>query len=382
MAEFQELIEDVREDISIAQFLQAEAGERAVRASAQNTNPKYLKALGEAAEFVGKVMQGRIPMRKLAEALTTSDFPVLFGDVMDRVVLADYRTYPSDYRDFLRVGTVRDFRQVERYRMFDGDISLVEVPEHGDYAEATVAEGSYTFKVRKFGRAFKLTWETFINDDSDALRVFPQKLSRAAILSEQRFASSLYVANATLFNSTHGNAGTAELSIDNLIAAYNTMVKFTDQNGEPIMNMPRYLVVPPALAMKARQIVGSNQVLMTTTANVAQPTSNPMYGALEVKVDPFMPVIDSTNGHTSWYLIADPAYGAIAEVAFLSGYEDPQLYQRNTNATRLGGTDAVPMSFADDTLAFKVRHVFGGMHSNAVDGWKFGYWSTGAGSGS
>src|SRR5690606_41289068 len=94
--------------------------------------------------------------------------------------------------------------------------------------------------------------------------------------------------------------------------------------------------------------------------------------------DPYIPVIDTTNGHTSWYLFSDPRRIHAAEYAYLRGYEQPQVFKRAPNAMRLGGGQ-VEEDFDTDSTGYKVRHVVGGSHANAAGGWRAAYWSDGSG---
>ncbi len=387
--EFLNLIESIQAEAATVQRLfAAEAGDQSVRnlRRRRQDDPRYMAQLTEAARFYGDVLSGKRPLWQFKEAMSTSDFPILFGDTLDRLVVADYRAMPSSFRLFLRVGTVADFRTVDRYRVSDGDQRLDQVPQGGNYPAGSLDEAGMSFKVNKYGRTFNLLWEALVNDDLDALRSVPTRMARAALRTEQHFASSLYVANTTLFTVGHVNKGTAKLTPDSLVAGWNALVVIgVDANGEPIFNMPRYLVVPPVLELKARQIVGSMQLAYAggdsaaASVAVAYATDNPMQGRLEVQVDPYLPVVDPTNGNTSWYLLADPDNGHVAEIAFLRGYEEPGLYMKASNQVRLGGgpADVMEGDFETDAVHYKVRHVVGGAHANALDNWRFGYWSDG-----
>ena len=50
--------------------------------------------------------------------MTRSDFPLLTGDVIDRMALARYNNFPSPWRQFCVVkNNLRDFRTVRRIAM-------------------------------------------------------------------------------------------------------------------------------------------------------------------------------------------------------------------------------------------------------------------------
>lgn len=385
MPEFMQLIETMRaEEASIQRLFGSEGVQ--VRRHPRRDTPQYKRNLLEAMKLVRNVMEGVTPLYRLQEALSTSDFPTYFGDTLDRMVVQEYRAAPSDWRDFLKVSRVRDFRTVDRYKMSDGDQRLQQVAEGEAYPVGDRDESSYSFSVNKYGRRFRLLWEVMVNDDLEALRNFPSLMARAAKRTEDYFAASLYVNNTTLFSTTHSvngtnysNKDTAALSLTALEAAYNAMVAYPgDANSdgyiEPIFNAPVFLVVPPQLKITADKILRSDLNFINTTE------TNVLRGEMQVKVDPYMPIVDTTNGATSWYLFADPGNGHAAEVAFLRGYEEPGLFQKTSNQVRLGGggpTDPMEGDFETDAVEFKVRHVVGGSHANAIGGWRFAYFSDG-----
>lgn len=357
--------------------------------------PQYAKKLGIVAKFLKEVYAGRQSMERLQEAMMSSEFTALLGDTLDRILLAKYASYDPTYRQFMRTRTVRDFRAVGSVRRHGGR-GLQAVAEGETYPQAALQESDYSYSVSKYGQTYELTWEMFINDDLDAFRDLPNDMADDAIQEEMRFASSLYVANATLYDSAHAvgsdtfdNTGTAALALASLEAAFNTMLGFpgdTRKDGEvkPINNMAVYLVIPPVLWLTALKILGSMQVqwsggdASSSVAAVAYPTNNALTGRLTVIQDPYIPIIDPTNGPTSWYLFSEPSRIHAVEVGFLRGYEQPQVFERSPNARRLGGGEnAMDGDFNNDGRGYKIRHVFGGSHANATGGWRGTYFSDG-----
>lgn len=99
----------------------------------------------------------------LREALTTSDFPYLFGDVLDRQVLAAYKAVEPVWKAFTRAGTVkRIYPQVGGYRfaITGGGQYLGEVAEKGEYLASDRDETRYSVYVKKYGRQFDISWES------------------------------------------------------------------------------------------------------------------------------------------------------------------------------------------------------------------------------
>ena len=370
MAEFLELIETIQADEASTSRLFSGDGRR-VRG--RNADPKYKTSLAEAARFVADVFAGRRPLSRLQEAMSTSDFPLLFGDIMDRQLLAAYREWPTGIMQIARQATVRDFRTVERYRIDGGGAVLDKVKEHAEYPEGQVDEAKYSYRVEKRGRKLPWSWEAMINDDLDALQQSPSILAAAARRSEEKFLTDLFVGTTgpdTTFFHAANNAnvvtGNPALSVASLQTAFTVLAAQRDADGNPILIDMAYLVVPPALEVTARNILNATQVEVTEaggTANQKLIAANWMRNRVTLVVDPWIPVIaSSSNGNTSWFLFAAPSGRPAIEFGKLRGHEEPAIFVKEPNARRVGGGPVDPMDgdFDTDAIEYKVRHVFGG----------------------
>jgi len=321
----------------------------------------------------------RMHEARLEEAITTSDFAYLFGQVIDRQLLANYKAVYADWKSYVKMSTVPDFNTVRREKLHGSDHHLDEVPEKGEYHATTPTNCRYTYNVKKYGRQFDVSWEAIMNDSLGAFNDIPQRFATAALRSEARFVTGLYAAstgdgNASLYGATITdcgqditNLGVLPLTIANLETTMQLMTQQTDPNGEPIGIMPKHIVVPPALEFTARAILTSAVKQWTEVgagAGIPVPTTNvvPQMG-LQLHVDPFLPIIDTTHGSTAWYLFADPSQGAAVEFAYLRGYESPEVVMKASNKVSTGGGGlASPFSgdFETDNIMYRVRHVFGG----------------------
>ena len=313
---------------------------------------------------------------ELREALTTSDFPYLFGDVLDRQVLAQYKATDSTWKNYVKTSTVpRLYPQIGGYRfaITGGDQRLALVAEKGEYLASDRDETRYTLYVYKYGRQFDISWEAMINDDLDALKDTPMRFAKAAIRTEQYTVINQYAdddgthAAGNLYDkATAGeiNGSVALLTIANLEAGVEAMAGWVDAGGSPIMNRPKYLVVPPALEMTARQILTSASKVWSDNAAgpAAYPTNNVIAQmGLQLIVEPWLPVCDASNGDTAWYLFSDPNDIAALEAGYLSGHERPEICMKASDKVTVGGGALNPMSgdFATDNVFYRVRHCFG-----------------------
>lgn len=346
-----------------------------IRRRSRQANPNYPRLLLEAAELYRDVLRGsRRAALTFTEAMSTSDFQLLFGDIIDRQLLANYQLRQTQWRQVARRGTVRDFRTVKRFILNGGQAVLDEVKQTEEYDAAKLTDGDYTYAVKKFGRRLPLSWETLINDDLDAFRDLPQRLGAAAAMSEDKFWTTLFASsagpNSTFFSSGNGNvvASNPTLSMSGLQAGMNTLAAQKDSDGNPIYIEAMYLVVPPALEVTANNILNATELIAATgggpgTGQDQLRVQNWMQNRVRPVVNPWLPIVDTTHGGTAWYLFADPGAGRPSmEVGFLMGHEQPELFQKSPNALRVGGGLAAPEdgSFETDTVDWKVRHVFGG----------------------
>ena len=376
--EFLDMIESLRADEASPARLYGGEGTRARRT---NVDARYSAKLLEAAKLYQRVLQGdRRAALTFQEALTTSDFPYLFGDILDRQILANYAETAYTWDQIARKGTVRDFRTVKRFVLNGSETVLDEVPEQTEYPESTLSDGSYTYSVKKYGRRVPFSWEAMLNDDLDTLKDLPARLGKAARRSEEKFATALYAGasgplgtvftsgNKNIINSTNGASATnPPLSISALQDAFIVLGRMLDNGGDPIMVDGVTLVVPPALEVVAQNILNATALTIGgfgTSATAQQiTTANWLARKVKLAVNYYLPIVSTTNGNTSWYLFANPSSGRPAlEIGHLLGHETPEIFIKSPNAMRVGGGLINPMDgdFDLDSIVYKVRHVFGG----------------------
>jgi hypothetical protein len=88
---------------------------------------------------------------------------------------------------------VRDFRTVKRFKLDGAEGVLSQVGQGNEYPEAALTDAAYSYSVAKYGRRIPFLWEALVNDDLDALRDTPDRLAKAARMTEERFATEVYV---------------------------------------------------------------------------------------------------------------------------------------------------------------------------------------------
>jgi hypothetical protein len=202
---------------------------------------------------------------------------------------------------------------------------LLKVNEHGEVTRGGMAEAKQSYTLATYARIFGITRQALVNDDLGAFAEMSQKFGRAAAEFIAKELVAKLTSNPTmddgvvLFHATHGNLGTAGvISITTLAEALKLMRLQKGLDGKtPVDVTPKYLVVPAALEVVARQYVA--QINATKASDV-----NPFNADLEVVVDPRL----DANSATAWYLAADASSIDTIEYSFLEGEPGPQFESR------------------------------------------------------
>lgn len=314
----------------------------------------------------------------MMEAITTTDFPNMFGVIVDRELQAQYGIVQPDFAAYTKVGTVSNFNQHTRDRLNGPRALLPLVGEKGEYLVSSVSDTRYTRQVYKRGRQFDISWEALINDGMGAFDDIADDYAKAAINTEYHEVTGLYAAvtgpDPLLFGGpivdvdgvNVTNLGALALTLANLETTMGLMNSQTDVNGLPLTIRGIHLVVPPALELTARSILTSTDKMWTQVAAggaAPYPMANviPQYG-LQLHVNPWLPYIDTTDGDATWYLFADTGMGYAIGFDRLRGHEGPEICMKASDKVAVGGGPISPFDgdFATDNVFYRVRQVQGG----------------------
>ncbi len=372
------------------------------RETGRTRPPDYNRRLDEAVRLVERVSSGdRLAAIAFTEAMGTSDFPQLFGDVLDRALVGAYQAWPNDILQVTDQRSRRDFRTASTFALDGAEGTLDKVPEQSEYPEASLSDTEDTISVDKYGRILALDWESLVNDDLDAFRDIPNRHARAAARSENKLVTQQYAdsdgphdslysnGNGNLVNTTNdASADNPALSVSGLQDGYTVLGNQVDEDDEPIVVEGVYLVVPPALKVTAMNILNAIEIRAETSGGGTSAQTivarNWLSGELNLIVDPYLPIVATTNnGGTSWFLFANPASTrAAVEFARLRGHEQPEIWVKEPNARRVGGGTVGPDQgdFETDSIRYRVRHVFGAGRRTNTGGEKSTVASDGSGS--
>ena len=343
-------------------------------------------------DFCQRLVEGAMAGSKraailLQEAMTISDFPSLFGDVLDRSVLANYAETPYTWDMYAKRAILNDTRLARMFRV-DRGAAVLDGPIVPDATTGASGSGptgleqissypmrhreasGYTDQLYKFGCRMAFSLETIIADDLDALKDTPALFGRAARRTEEKRATKLFSGStgpsATFFNTANKNilnnttfpgytaAGfvpNPPFSPDALMNALALMAMQRDKDGEPISIEGAVLVYGPALKVTVKNVLNARTLWLNTqggqiaqnagltamTSGVRLEVANWASGIAKEALNYYIPVVDTTHGNTSWYLFVEPNQGRPAmQLSFLRGREAPQLFMRLPNQVAIG----------------------------------------------
>jgi hypothetical protein len=344
------------------------------RKGARMRNPRHIARLKECAAFLRAAKKGEVSDWKMREILSTSDFPLLFGDILDTRLLNQYAATPNTWSQYAQRGVVSDFRQ-SRMIALDG----IQQPLYSANRKAELegvdldnqlTETAYYTQVEVYERGVSYNWRMLMNRRGEFLSRIPALLTRAANRTEEKFATDLYSdstgPDSTFFSSGNANIITSNpvFGISGLKTGLNMMYAQTDSGGDPIVIEGVTLIVPPVLQLTAQEVVRAItlELVPATSAAGTRIVTPPWVSRINPVVNWYGPIVDtSANKNTTWYLVANPQDRPAMEVTFLSGYETPSLWQKAPNMQRLGGgVDPIMGDYDDNSIHQKIMHIIGG----------------------
>lgn len=285
---------------------------------------------------------------------STSNFPGIFANVLNKLLLPGYEQAPSTHREFTMEREVNDFKEV-KFNQLGHTSRLRQVLEGAEYTYGTLSEKTASARVYKFGLLIAMTWEMIVNDDLSAFTDSALAFAETAqYLEDDEFYTHLLSNpvleedSTALFHADHNNlneGSAGALTGAKLTSMRTAMIKQTgiapsaNEAGRFLNIMPNKLLVPPELEVAAAQLVQSivdptksNNTPNLRFLNTLTPVAEPRLSA------------DST---TAYYLACSNRRSNPAGwVLRLRGYKAPSIEQINTGSSV-------------DGMTYKCRHLFG-----------------------
>lgn len=290
---------------------------------------KFLEAAGvpgvdsmSASTVAKRLLSGR---DQVALAQSTSDFPALLGDAMNKSVVGQYMERRPIWESWCSWRTVQDFKTIHAIEA--GAVpDLVERSEGEEITYVTISESEETYALVEYANGVRLTRQAVINDDLAAFSRIPRDQATAARRLEDTVSLSVLIDNnalsdgENLFSAAHSNQQDSDdPSVSTLNNAFAAMRKQT-REGEA----DSYLNLMPAVLLAPVELEGTVRELLTSkvreTGSSGATVDNIYQGELDWAVHPLL----SANDTGMWYVVCAPDLGYSVEVAKLDGEQVPQ----------------------------------------------------------
>jgi ATP-dependent protease ClpP protease subunit len=293
-------------------------------------------------------------------AHSTSDFPILMENALNRSLAARYAQAQPVYRQLARQRSYMDFRDHVTVRAGDFPTLKPVNPDNGEIQGGTFSEAKEKTAVQPHAIQFNLARALLVNDTLDSLsQVLADQGAAVARFEEATFfAMALGGAGADgptmlettrqMFNVADGSKAStaAAITVASVSIGRAAIQKRKSLDNSNLGLSPSILLVGPDKLTEAEQFVAT--VTANTTAAV-----NPFSGRL-------MAISTPQISGNAWYLFTDLSQAANFEWGLLDGYTAPRLRTENP--------------FGTQGMSLSLEHDFG---CGAID-WRAGYKNAGA----
>ena len=347
--------------------------------------------LVELAEAVSGNVHAQIKVR--TEALTTSDYPEVFTNIVSAVAEGEFAEQPLlwttvagvEYVDGFGKERTLDLRVMSDTSNLPKEVggrktalnSLPAVPELAPYPEIGYQESDLEMYTRKSGAKFALSWELFKTDRWSRIAKIPGDFARLAANTTEMNIWQLFFGgqgfNLDTFTAGTRLSGNPALSIDSLqdaVAEAKKMPTIVDGQPMRINTVNKFaLITSPNLTLTARNILATTEVQVTDGDNIFKRSVD--FGAAieHVEVPFVLNLANTATGNyasTMWALVPYGGQGSeVTSVASINlrGHESPDLRVKNDAGNAIGGCQLGygDGSFDNDDIQFRVRHINNGM---------------------
>lgn len=256
---------------------------------------------------------------------TTSDFPLLMENALNRSLAARYAAQEPTYRRIARQRSYQDFRDHSTVRAGDFPTLQPVSAEAGEIKAGTFGEAREKTAVKAYGVTVGLSRQLLVNDGLGGIQqVLDDRGVAVARFEENTFYAMLLSGSSNngptlietgrqVFNTTDGTlAGTPSVvDVDNLGKARAALRKRKSVDGSPIGVAGSILLVGPDKETEAEKIVATVQPQQASNVN-------PFSGKLTL-------IVSAQITGNAWYIFADTGAVPCFEWGLLDGYTAPRF---------------------------------------------------------
>ncbi|UVO34682.1 HK97 family phage prohead protease [Bradyrhizobium arachidis] len=249
---------------------------------------------------------------------STSDFPNIFSNALNKALLARYSLVMPTYRQLAVERPFKDFRPHPQVRT--GDFPAIQpVQQNGELKVGGSLDGSESTSVSPYGIVFTISRQMLVNDDLGAIDQILASAGDTVLVFENDTFFTMFKSNPVLatdstavFASGHGNlaATGAAPSLDTVSAAREALRGMKSLSGNFINVPPALIVTGPSTETVADQLVAS--ITPTLVGSV-----NPFSGKLRN-------VTDANITGNEWYIASEPSRIPCFIYGFLNGANGPR----------------------------------------------------------
>ncbi len=293
---------------------------------------------------------------------STSDFPILLENAMNRSLAARYQQAQPTYRRLARQRTYQDFRDHTTVRVGDfPDLHPVS-PEGGELRAGTFGESKEKTSVKAYGVQVLFSRALLVNDSLDGIMQILNDRGGAVARFEDRTFYAMMLSGAggdgptlnetgrPVFNTTDKTkAGTAApIAVASLSLARAALRKRKSIDGTELEVTPSLLLVGPDKETEAQQLLYKG-IMPEQAGNVNVFNDGSLSLGVTAKI----------TGN-AWYVFASPSEVPCFEWGLLEGYTAPRFRMEDP--------------FGRQGTMFSLEHDFG---CGAID-FRGGYKNAGA----
>lgn len=298
-------------------------------ASAEFAHLSVLEAAKAVLESAGENVRGKSRDDVIYMAMhTTSDFPMILADVVNKEIVNRYNEAPRHFQRISRQASSVDFK--ERHALSVGNgTDLEKKNESGEFKRGTLSEAKGSYKLDTYGKEFVFSRESMINDDLGALMDFASGAGTLAARKESDVFWSLFSGTPqyngqNLFVVARNTqiAGQADLEVA-LAAMLLAMRLQTGLDEEHLALEPAVLVVSPEREVAARKVITSISPAASSDVNIF---ANSMDLVIESRL--------AGVSNNPFYTLANPSSALVFEHCYLRGNEMPYVESEVMFGTR------------------------------------------------
>jgi hypothetical protein len=269
------------------------------------------------------------PSEVISRALSTSDFANVLGNLGHKQLLESFEAQEEDYKLWADTsGNLANFHIHSKVRAGElGD--LVEVKEGAGITYTTRTDQKETVQLASFGKGYRLTRQSIINDDlselNDAFAEFGESVSRLygdTAYNQLTTNPTMGDSNA-LFHANHANLGTQGIISETTIGEAIKLMKVQKDIG----GLKRLNIQPQFLLASAKQEAAAEVFFKSTTfvTGSADATRANIYANKFTRI--YNPRLDDYDSGDPWFLLGPK--GKTVKLFFLNGQMAPIMEKQN-----------------------------------------------------